>query len=375
MTSIFNKKIINTVTMLIFTWSGQGKAVVFQDLSAKKPLWCFELEKIKGSISIPLIDETETISLPTKKIQQRISKSKQDFRVEPIYFTLRNSDQVFFSTAKKYAKKGHTEELYEYLKNKYEESNPIKTGSKSRSIEINESAFQLINKRKLSDKYRETHHNLTIDTSVLKKNRALRDEFFRQVSPYIEKEDGQMLTKKINRSLPLRVDRDLLPTFAKKMVKKFTIFRGPNCFHAALAFQDENFTNSPKYNVKKEKNYHRAMINYDELWRTLNKEFYEIDVVKYPLKYGDIIVFFEVPTNTPGPANFKWIRHTATYLFNGYTFSKGSKSSDTPYTVKKLSDEWETWKHYTQLMAVKIFRKSGKNVSKAPARDLLDWRY
>jgi hypothetical protein len=107
----------------------------------------------------------------------------------------------------------------------------------------------------------------------------------------------------------------------------------------------------------------------------LKSEFYEVDVAKATLKYGDIIAFFEVPNTQPGSVDYRWIRHTATYLFNGYTFSKGSKSPNTPYTVKTLKEEWDTWKSYVSIMAVKVFRKSGKSVKRSPASDLVDWLY
>ena len=39
------------------------------------------------------------------------------------------------------------------------------------------------------------------------------------------------------------------------------------------------------------------MINYDELHRTLTHEFYEIDPQKEKIKYGDLIIFLQVPKN------------------------------------------------------------------------------
>ena len=175
------------------------------------------------------------------------------------------------------------------------------------------------------------------------------------------------------------VDTLLLPEFARKMVKKFTIYRGPNCFHAALAFQSPQLTSSSLINVKKESGYHRAMINYDELWRVLSENFYEVNPDKLPLKYGDMLVFFDVPEEQADdldkPVDFRWIRHTATYLFGGYTFSKGSKSPNTPYTVRTIGEEWKTWKRYTENLGVKVFRRSQKTVKLAPPMDLTDWIY
>jgi len=138
-------------------------------------------------------------------------------------------------------------------------------------------------------------------------------------------------------------------------------------------------TSSSQINVKREVGYHRAMINYDELWRELNQDFYEIEPEKHQLKFGDMLVLFDVPTSyarqPEGPPDFHWIRHTATYLFEGYTFSKGSKSPNTPYGVRTLEEEWNTWKHFSKNLGVKVYRRSLKAINPHPPADQSDWIY
>jgi hypothetical protein len=56
------------------------------------------------------------------------------------------------------------------------------------------------------------------------------------------------------------------------------------------------------------------------------------------------------------PADWHWIKHAATYLFDDYTFSKGSNSPDTPYTVKTLDEEWDAWDHRSAHLGLKVFR-------------------
>ena len=244
---------------------------------------------------------------------------------------------------------------------------------------IDGKGFGMVDRDAFADMFSRTHHKLTVATNELKKDRRLRQEFLRQITPFFPKAERTKLQAKINKGESIEVDMELLPDFARKMVKKYIIYRGPNCFHAALAFQSPTLTSSSLINVKKETGYHRAMINYDELWRVLNSNFYEVNPDSQPLKYGDVLVFFDVPQsaeeNPEKPVEFKWIRHTATYLFGGYTYSKGSKSPNTPYTVRTLAEEWKTWKRYTENLGVKVFRRSQKNVKNAPPRDLTDWVY
>ena len=195
----------------------------------------------------------------------------------------------------------------------------------------------------------------------------------KQLEPFFSERKRRKIFSKIEKGKDLILHRDLLPKFAKKMVKKYSIYRGPNCFHAALAFHDQRLPKSKKVNIKQEKGYHRAMINYDELWRAINRHFYEVDPGKSELKYGDMLVFFNLPQGNFDGVNFRWIRHTSTYLFDKYTFSKGSKSPNTPYAINTIEQEWHSWANYTKRLGVKVYRRSTEKTMKSTPKDLTDW--
>ena len=93
------------------------------------------------------------------------------------------------------------------------------------------------------------------------------------------------------------------------------------------------------------------------------------------LRYGDILVFLEKPSNDDSHFKYDWIKHTAIYLFNNYTFSKGSKSPNTPYTIKTMEEEWRVWNGQVDNLVTKVFRKPFKRVKKKPAMNLVDWVY
>jgi hypothetical protein len=117
------------------------------------------------------------------------------------------------------------------------------------------------------------------------------------------------------------------------------------------------------------------MINYDELWRVLQRSFYEVDPLKSDMQYGDMIVFFETKDSNSGAVDFKTLRHAATYLLGGYVFAKGSKSANSPYLVRTLGEEWDTWTKYTKRLGVKVFRRNLKHVTNAIPADPIDWVY
>jgi hypothetical protein len=311
-------------------------------------------------------------------MRARLKKSKTDDTVEPLSVTVTGNNTAIIGMAEKLALIDHSDDLAEYLRRAWKTAKPIRSGAASRTININDKAFSMIDPEALGEMYGRVHHKLTLSGAELKNSPATVKELMNQLSPFLSKVERRNLLQDINAGKTIDIDKEMLPKFAAKMVGKYVIHRGPNCFHAALAFQSPTLTSSSLINVKKEKGYHRAMINYDELWRVINTDFYEVDPDKVSLKYGDMLVFFEVPKNlveVGTSINFRWIRHAATYLFGGYTFSKGSKSPNTPYTIRTLSEEWNTWKHYTQNLGIKVFRRSQKHVKSQPPMDLADWIY
>jgi hypothetical protein len=327
---------------------------------------------------LPLTDSIEKVKIPEYQLRERASKASQDDTIEPLTLTLPSDAGPQASLIEKVAAPEKVKNFKEYVdqalrKDKTSESKAPKT------VVIDENGLELLSPDAFAELFSRNHHNLTASGQELKNSPEVRRELLKEVAPFLSKSEREDLKERIKNGDVIQIDRFLLPEFARRMVGKFISFRGPNCFHAALAFQSPKFTSSTWVNVKEEKGYHRAMINYDELWSILSRNFYEVPATEAPLRYGDILVFFDVPKAAEKdhsiPVDFHWIRHTATYLFNGYTFSKGSKSPNTPYLVRTLNEEWSTWKGYTKNLGLKIFRRSSKKVKVKPAFDATDWVY
>ena len=330
------------------------------------------------SLDLDIKDSEEQLNLPISKMRYRLKRSQADKTIEPLTVILNGDARQIAALVDRIALPEKADQLTAYLTDQFEISSAIKPGSSSRSITIDALAFAMLDLSAYSALYSKPHHRLSIGTKELQVDHRKRRRFLRQISWFHSRKKRRQVAKKIRQGANLLVDSDLLPQFAERMIKKFIVHRGPNCFHAALAFHGSPMTSSSLLNVKKEKDYHRAMINYDELWRTLGRNFYEINPKKVALEYGDMLVFFDVPKDLDGPGqpiNFKWIRHAATYLFDGYTWSKGSKSPNTPYSVRTLGEEWQTWRKFTKNMGVKVFRRSQPSVSPQPPMDLADWIY
>ena len=337
----------------------------------------YDITTFTTTIALPLEEKHEKVRIPLSKLKTRVKKSEEDKTIEPLSVALGPEERQIVALSERIARVGKEDDLIRYLANTYDKSDPIKKGSPNRMVVIDKEGYQLVNPHALSDLYAKTHRKLTLDIDKLNETPRMRRKLMSQIKPFVSSEHFKRLQAQMKQGGKIEIDAELLPEFARKMVGSYLIYRGPNCFHAALAFQSTKLTSSSLFNVKEEKEYHRSMINYDELWRTLNTNFYEVNPDKTPLKYGDVLIFFDVPPDFQDAdrIHFKWIRHAATYLFNHYTFSKGSKSPNSPYTIRTVSDEWNTWKKFTKNLGVKVFRRNQKRVTNRPPKDLVDWIY
>ncbi len=330
---------------------------------AAKNSFIRDISRLPTGLQLPLRDAIEEVKISFAKIKSRVMRYRSDLRVEPVKLKVRDKSLRLFS--EQFSRRGHTVYLYQGIKkSKQPYKNP-------REIIITPEILRHIDQRKLTSIFSTYHHRLLAYPQKMSKRKKYA--LLNQMKYFFSSAALRKIKKKLLRPSPIVVDRDLLPEFAARMVRRYTIFRGPNCFHAVLAFQDPALPKSTFLNVKEEIGYHRAMINHDELWRVLDENFYEINPRTTKLNYGDIIVFFKVPENSNEPPSYKWLKHTSVYLFNNYTFSKGSKSSNSPYTIKTMQEEWRAWRKILKNPAIKVFRRASRNLNKKFISNLKDW--
>jgi len=374
---IYGKVQLITLAIMTLSVADIGQSVT-QYKSKRKP-FLFDMTTFTTTLNLPVVENVEIVKMSQKQMNTRIKNSLIDETIEPLTIVLSENNTNIISMSEKLATAGKIDELTAYFREKLKTARPVKRGANAKTIHIDGEGLNLIDIDAFADLYSKTHHNLSLNSNELRRDTKTKNELMKQLIPFFEKKERDKILQKINNGKSINIGKELLPEFPQKMVGKYIVQRGPNCFHAALAFHGPELTSSSLINVKEEAGYHRAMINYDELWRVLNKNFYEVDPDKVPLKYGDMLVFFDVPKDVSDdlnyPVDFKWIRHAATYLFGGYTFSKGSKSPNTPYTVRTMADEWRTWKRYSKNLGIKVFRRSTTSVRPNPPMDLVDWIY
>ena len=332
--------------------------------------WTYHLEQLQPSLKLAVIAEKNDLLLPLAAIRQRAAAYGSDARVEPITITIKGADPAaIYREAETFAASEHVvEALAAYLKEQPHGVYPLPRKLRQKSphlkrVIIGPGGLPLINMRRLQVKFASPSHRLAVETHKLGSH--AKQMLLHQVASFLSAGQQRRLRERLHDPAAME-ESYFLPKFPRRMLRRHVTFRGPNCFHAAMAFQDQALLTMSRTNLRREPNHHHLMINHDELWHILNWYFYEVDPAKSPLKYGDVIVFLDVPAahSQHKPAEHPWIIHASAYLFNEFVFSKGSKSPNTAYTIKTLAEEWQTWSRHAERLAVKVYRKNYVNLAK-----------
>ncbi len=336
--------------------------------------WFDGFETLHRGLSLPHREYLEQVYPSSNMLIERtLNIYNRDDNEIPIFF-VDNNLRTLKELSIAVAFKGKSEKLFSYFKKKH----LAHKKQKKLKIVLKPTFFKYINFAELAKvQFAHTHHRVEIHSGILRQNTDTLESFLNEVRPFLNRDDTYTLLNKIQTQNHIRLDEDVLPLFARKTVKTFTHFKGPNCFHAALAFQDPLIPSNSFLHPNRLKEYHWQMINYDELWRILSNGFYEVNAENSQLKFGDILVIFDKPRDyeETKPIDFRWIKHAMVYLFDEFTFSKGSKSANSTYTVNTLQEEVSTWRGLTENLAIKVFRKSLIRVKNLPYAEQHDWLY
>ena len=385
-------------------------------------------ESMRASLTLPAHAHEIQVAPALEQIERRVQAAESDSRVEPLYLAVPVDDDERAAMALKLAKPKKYRALMAALDAELAKSTArpvdphvdpheeaeVTTGSgdrvaqagqepqgahgnqnnmvnpvaaddlnKTRKIRVHPDLFRLMSAAAVTTRMQRTHVRVSIDSARLLDKPDARGELLAQLAPFMEADELRKVAGKLRIAQQVDVDADLLPAGPRRAVKSFEIFRGPNCFMTALAFQYPKMVRSQLVNIKTERDHHEVMINNDELWRVLQSSFYEVDPARSPLKFGDMIVFFQLPANLKSPADadisYRWVKHATTYLFNDFAYSKGSKSPNSPYLVGTLRSEWRAWEKHVASgggnLGVKVFRKPLKSATSRPPKSLEDWLY
>ncbi len=311
-----------------------------------------DLRQLPHGLRLPLRDERRTVTPSPSTLRQRAAATLQDPTIDPIELHLPHGGQERAAFLARLAAPGQLPALRRYAAKR----RAAAPGATKDTVRLDTEGLALVDQAALLATLAQPHHHLSLSTTPLRQSALLRRALISELEPYLDAAELATVLANVAAEGELDVDRELLPRIARASVGQFTKYRGPNCFRTALSFQDPRLPSLPAVNSKAEPGFHAAMINNDELWYALTHEFFEVDTARERLRYGDVLVFFDVP-NEGGPIDYRWLKHASTYLLSDYTYSKESYAANSPHTVKRLSDEWQTWQRRLPHFAVKVYRK------------------
>lgn len=306
-----------------------------------------EYHKISWTIDVEVTRSHHRAVIDEGWLRKRILEGKPGQPVEPVTIFAR-SDKALSDIVRSISWPGMADRLLVRLRR---QSGP--------SYQITKETLDLVSVPKLQRHLSKKFYRLGLDTSQITTLKQKLD-LIRQISDYIDNRALAGVYSRIVKGDFISIEDELLPGFAQERVGTFGYFRGLNCFHSVLAFQNENLPRLSWVNLRQENGHHPEMINHNELIRFLSMHF-SLLPPGVPLEYGDVIVMLDQPgdgaVSKLGEVDHRWIKHAATYILGGYVFSKGSKSSNTHYQLISLKDEWTFWGSRSKNLVVLLLRK------------------
>ena len=213
-----------------------------------------DFRTFRTTLHLDVKGEKTKVKMPVKKVKTRLIKAGKDERIEAISINVPRDAVRRENLAFDIAKENKSLSMKKYLDTLIQQQDNVDYNGKSYvRVKFDKKALHIANLKKIADIYANTHYDIAIDTKLLRRSRSLRNRLTQQLTPFLSQNNMKTLKRAIWKKDSLDLNKYFLPKFAQKMVEKFTIYRGPNCFHAALAFHGQKLTRSPYFNVKKEK--------------------------------------------------------------------------------------------------------------------------
>lgn len=158
----------------------------------------------------------------------------------------------------------------------------------------------------------------------------------------------------------------LLPQHMKKLLGRYSPFRGRNCFATALQFADPSIIQLKNINMVKEPGHSLALINHDEFSHALWLGYDELTAQQQAqgLEYGDLVAIIDGKDSS----SYTSFKHAVIHVAADVYLHKPSKSASSPIEFVRWRDLVQTWKPLVSQFDVRFFRKrpSGQLEEQSP---------
>lgn len=304
---------------------------------------------ISDNLELDYYVKPQKVILSKEDIVWRYKNRKYPYMAPPVTLSVKANN--YSDLCSKIAKANSKDELCKLLL-----KNDISKSSTSKYVvTISPKTLPLIKENLINSQYSYPSYELFIDLEKLKFNNVTN--FLKFFSPFIDETQLfakiQKLLKDGQKTISLK---DLVfPRFAKENYNSFSHFHGPNCFHAALSFNQYGVENNYSINYKIESKLNYNFINNYEFFNALHTYYRKIDYKKERMKFGDVITFYSMKISPDG-SNYKSFKHGSVYIGNGYIYTKGSKFSRHPYRIARFVEDYNYWSKKQGPIGMFVFR-------------------
>lgn len=161
---------------------------------------------------------------------------------------------------------------------------------------------------------------------------------------------------------------ELLPNHMRRLLGRYSPFRGRNCFATALQFADSKIIQTKNINLVREAGHSLALINHDEFSHALWLGYEELtpERVNMGLVFGDLIAI----TDGKYSNAYNSFKHAVIHVANDVYLHKPSKSASSPIEFIRWKDLVQTWKPLVKKFEVRFFRRRPATLLKEQSPEL-----
>lgn len=147
----------------------------------------------------------------------------------------------------------------------------------------------------------------------------------------------------------------LLPTHMRKLLGRYSPFRGRNCFATALQFADPAIIQLKNINMVKEPGHSLALINHDEFSHALWLGYDELSPQQQAqgLEFGDLVAIIDGKDSV----SYTSFKHAVIHIAEDVYLHKPSKSASSPIEFVRWQELVQTWKPLVAQFDVRFFRR------------------
>ena len=200
-----------------------SKSHARQVAKSKNIFYLRDINSLRTNLALEISVRERTIAIPDGNIKIRMENPDKDGRVEPFQLQVSDEDDKILALAGRLAKPGKKLALAHYLRENRLASESI-PDTNLKLVTLNADALNFLNRNELDQMFSKDHYQLSINTKNLGLDHSTAARLMGQLAPYLSRGQLKNIKDKIKQGKSIEVDSELLPSFAKQVITRHSIF-------------------------------------------------------------------------------------------------------------------------------------------------------